>query len=28
MDVGLEEGDVVEISCPQIGTLRNPVALV
>jgi 2-dehydro-3-deoxy-D-arabinonate dehydratase len=28
MDVGLEEGDVVTISCPEIGTLRNPVALV
>jgi 2-dehydro-3-deoxy-D-arabinonate dehydratase len=28
MDVGLEEGDVVEISCPEIGTLANPVALV
>jgi 2-dehydro-3-deoxy-D-arabinonate dehydratase len=28
MDVGLEEGDVVEISCPEIGTLSNPVALV
>ncbi|MFI5007475.1 MAG: fumarylacetoacetate hydrolase family protein [Solirubrobacterales bacterium] len=28
MDVGLEEGDVVTISCPQIGELSNPVALV
>jgi 2-dehydro-3-deoxy-D-arabinonate dehydratase len=28
MDVGLEEGDVVSISCDQIGLLRNPVALV
>jgi len=28
MDVGLEEGDVVIITCPQIGELRNPVALV
>ena len=28
MDVGLEEGDVVTISCPGIGELRNPVALV
>ena len=28
MDVGLEEGDVVSISCPDIGELRNPVALV
>jgi len=28
MDVGLEEGDVVVITCPQIGELRNPVALV
>jgi len=28
MDVGLEEGDVVTISCPEIGELRNPVALV
>jgi len=25
---GLEEGDVVTISCPQIGDLRNPVVLV
>jgi len=25
---GLEEGDVVTISCPQIGELRNPVAIV
>ena len=25
---GLEEGDVVTISCPQIGELRNPVATV
>lgn len=28
MDAGLEEGDVVSISCPQIGELKNPVALV
>jgi 2-dehydro-3-deoxy-D-arabinonate dehydratase len=28
MDVGLEEGDVVSISCPGIGTLTNPVAWV
>jgi len=28
LDVGLEEGDVVEISCPEIGTLVNPVATV
>jgi 2-dehydro-3-deoxy-D-arabinonate dehydratase len=28
MDVGLEEGDVVTIACPEIGELRNPVALV
>jgi len=28
MDVGLEEGDVVSISCPEIGTLTNPVAWV
>jgi 2-dehydro-3-deoxy-D-arabinonate dehydratase len=28
MDIGLEEGDVVSISCPPIGELRNPVALV
>jgi len=28
MEVSLEEGDVVEISCPAIGTLVNPVALV
>ena len=28
MDVGLEEGDVVTISCPEIGELRNPVAAV
>ena len=28
LEAGLEEGDVVEISCPQIGTLVNPVALV
>jgi len=25
---GLEEGDVVTISCPQIGDLRNAVVLV
>jgi len=28
MDVGLEEGDVVTISCPEIGTLTNPVGWV
>jgi len=28
LDVGLEENDVVEISCPEIGTLVNPVAMV
>ena len=28
MDVGLEPGDVVTISCPEIGELVNPVALV
>ena len=28
MDVGLEEGDVVTIECPEIGTLTNPVELV
>ena len=28
MDVGLEQGDVVTISCPEIGELVNPVALV
>jgi 2-dehydro-3-deoxy-D-arabinonate dehydratase len=28
MDVGLEEGDVVSISCPPIGDLHNPVAIV
>jgi 2-dehydro-3-deoxy-D-arabinonate dehydratase len=28
MDVGLEEGDLVTIACPQIGELTNPVALV
>jgi 2-dehydro-3-deoxy-D-arabinonate dehydratase len=28
MDVGLEEGDVVSISCPEIGTLTNPVSWV
>jgi 2-dehydro-3-deoxy-D-arabinonate dehydratase len=28
MEVGLEEGDVVIITCPEIGELRNPVALV
>jgi 2-dehydro-3-deoxy-D-arabinonate dehydratase len=28
MDVGLEEGDVVTIACPEIGELRNPVAMV
>ena len=28
MDAGLEEGDVVRISCPAIGVLLNPVAIV
>lgn len=28
MEIGLEEGDVVTISCPEIGDLSNPVALV
>ncbi len=28
LEVGLEENDVVEISCPEIGTLVNPVATV
>jgi 2-dehydro-3-deoxy-D-arabinonate dehydratase len=28
LEVGLEEDDVVEISCPEIGTLSNPVAIV
>jgi 2-dehydro-3-deoxy-D-arabinonate dehydratase len=28
MDAGLEEGDVVTITCPEIGELRNPVRLV
>jgi 2-dehydro-3-deoxy-D-arabinonate dehydratase len=28
LEVGLEEGDVVEIACPEIGTLSNPVAIV
>jgi 2-dehydro-3-deoxy-D-arabinonate dehydratase len=28
MDAGLEEGDVVTISCPDVGELRNPVVLV
>jgi 2-dehydro-3-deoxy-D-arabinonate dehydratase len=28
LDVGLEEGDEVVISCPQLGELRNTVALV
>ena len=28
MDAGLEAGDVVTLSCPQIGELANPVALV
>jgi 2-dehydro-3-deoxy-D-arabinonate dehydratase len=28
MEVGLEPGDVVSISCPEIGELRNLVALV
>jgi 2-dehydro-3-deoxy-D-arabinonate dehydratase len=28
LEIGLEEGDVVEIACPEIGTLANPVATV
>jgi 2-dehydro-3-deoxy-D-arabinonate dehydratase len=28
LDVGLEEGDVVVLSSPELGELRNPVALV
>jgi 2-dehydro-3-deoxy-D-arabinonate dehydratase len=28
LGAGLEEGDVVSIACPEIGDLRNPVALV
>lgn len=28
MEIGLEEGDVVTITCPEIGTLSNPVAIV
>jgi 2-dehydro-3-deoxy-D-arabinonate dehydratase len=28
MDVGLEAGDVVTLSCPELGELANPVALV
>jgi 2-dehydro-3-deoxy-D-arabinonate dehydratase len=28
LEVGLEEGDVVTISCPAIGELQNPVRLV
>jgi 2-dehydro-3-deoxy-D-arabinonate dehydratase len=28
LGMGLEEGDVVTIACPQIGELSNPVALV
>jgi 2-dehydro-3-deoxy-D-arabinonate dehydratase len=28
MDAGLEAGDVVTLSCPQIGELANPVVLV
>jgi 2-dehydro-3-deoxy-D-arabinonate dehydratase len=28
LEVGLEEGDVVEIACPEIGTLVNPVVTV
>jgi 2-dehydro-3-deoxy-D-arabinonate dehydratase len=28
LEIGLEEGDIVEISCPEIGTLVNPVAIV
>ena len=28
LETGLEEGDIVTISCPQIGELRNPVSLV
>jgi 2-dehydro-3-deoxy-D-arabinonate dehydratase len=28
LEAGLEPGDVVTISCPEIGALRNPVAWV
>jgi 2-dehydro-3-deoxy-D-arabinonate dehydratase len=28
MEIGLEKGDVVTISCPEIGELSNPVVLV
>ncbi len=28
MEVGLAEGDVVTIACPEIGELRNPVEVV
>jgi 2-dehydro-3-deoxy-D-arabinonate dehydratase len=28
LGVGLEEGDVVVLSSPELGELRNPVALV
>jgi 2-dehydro-3-deoxy-D-arabinonate dehydratase len=28
MDAGLEEGDVVTITCAEIGELRNPVVTV
>ena len=28
MDAGLEAGDVVTLSCPELGELENPVALV
>jgi len=28
MTAGLEPGDVVSISCPELGELRNPVAIV
>jgi 2-dehydro-3-deoxy-D-arabinonate dehydratase len=28
LEIGLEEGDVVEIACPEIGTLANPVVTV
>ena len=28
IETGLEPGDTVSLSCPELGTLRNPVALV
>src|SRR5262249_51867572 len=28
LELGLAEGDVVVVSCPELGELRNPVALV